>query len=74
MTSVKKVLIVGGGIGGLCAAIGLRDKGIAVDMVEIKEEWTVYGVGSSSSATWCGRWRNWGCWIATSAQAFRLSR
>ncbi|WBM31633.1 MULTISPECIES: FAD-dependent oxidoreductase [Pseudomonas] len=45
MNSVKTVLVVGGGIGGLCAAIALRRKGIAVDLVELKSEWTVYGVG-----------------------------
>lgn len=45
MNTVSNVLIVGGGIGGLCAAIALRRKGIAVDLVELKTEWTVYGVG-----------------------------
>ncbi|MFV3403215.1 MULTISPECIES: FAD-dependent oxidoreductase [Pseudomonas] len=45
MNSVKSVLVVGGGIGGLCAAIALRRKGISVDLVELKSEWTVYGVG-----------------------------
>ncbi len=45
MTAVNKVLIVGGGIGGLSAAIGLRRAGIDVDLVEIKKEWTVYHVG-----------------------------
>ncbi|AVD85899.1 MULTISPECIES: FAD-dependent oxidoreductase [unclassified Pseudomonas] len=45
MNTVNKVLVVGGGIGGLCAAIALRRKGIAVDLVELKTEWTVYGVG-----------------------------
>ncbi len=45
MNAVKKVLIVGGGIGGLCAAIALRRKGIVVDLVELKTQWTVYGVG-----------------------------
>jgi 2-polyprenyl-6-methoxyphenol hydroxylase-like FAD-dependent oxidoreductase len=45
MNAVKKVLIVGGGIGGLCAAIALRRKGIDVDLIELKAEWTVYGVG-----------------------------
>nr|BFE98198.1 hypothetical protein GCM10020185_87340 [Pseudomonas brassicacearum subsp. brassicacearum] len=39
------MLIVGGGIGGLCAAIALRRKGIVVDLVELKTQWTVYGVG-----------------------------
>ncbi|SDH32716.1 FAD-dependent oxidoreductase [Pseudomonas panipatensis] len=45
MNAVSNVLIVGGGIGGLCAAIALRRKGIEVDLVELKTEWTVYGVG-----------------------------
>lgn len=45
MSDINKVLIVGGGIGGLCAAIALRRQGVAVDLVEIKSEWTVYGVG-----------------------------
>ena len=45
MNAVNKVLVVGGGIGGLCTAIALRRKGIDVDLVELKAEWTVYGVG-----------------------------
>jgi 2-polyprenyl-6-methoxyphenol hydroxylase-like FAD-dependent oxidoreductase len=42
---IKKVLIIGGGIGGLSTAIALRRTGIAVDLVEIKSEWQVYHVG-----------------------------
>jgi 2-polyprenyl-6-methoxyphenol hydroxylase-like FAD-dependent oxidoreductase len=42
---IEKALIVGGGIGGLCTAIAFRDAGIDVDLVEIKQVWTVYGVG-----------------------------
>lgn len=45
MAAVSKVLIIGGGIGGLVAARALRQKGIAVDLVEREAEWTVYGVG-----------------------------
>lgn len=45
MASVGNVLVVGGGIAGLCLAVGLRDRGVAVDIVEAKQEWTVYGVG-----------------------------
>lgn len=45
MASVGNVLIVGGGISGLCLAIALRDRGIAAEIAEIKTEWTVYGVG-----------------------------
>jgi len=45
MPNVSKVLIVGGGIGGLALSIGLRRAGIAVEIVEIKQQWTVYHVG-----------------------------
>jgi 2-polyprenyl-6-methoxyphenol hydroxylase-like FAD-dependent oxidoreductase len=45
MARPKKVLIVGGGIGGLSLAIALRNRDIAADIVEIKKVWTVYGVG-----------------------------
>lgn len=45
MAKVKKVLIVGGGIGGLSLAIALRNRGIDTTIVEIKKVWTVYGVG-----------------------------
>jgi 2-polyprenyl-6-methoxyphenol hydroxylase-like FAD-dependent oxidoreductase len=42
---VKNALIVGGGIGGLSAAIALRRAGVEVDLVEIKSDWKVYHVG-----------------------------
>jgi 2-polyprenyl-6-methoxyphenol hydroxylase-like FAD-dependent oxidoreductase len=45
MRRVERVLIVGGGIGGLCLAVALRDRGIVVDILEIKRDWKVYGVG-----------------------------
>ena len=38
-----RVLIVGGGIGGLAAAIALHDKGIAVEVVERSPEWPTTG-------------------------------
>ncbi len=45
MAAIGKALVVGGGIGGLTAAVALRRAGIAVDLVEIKDNWSVYGVG-----------------------------
>ena len=45
MSDVKKVLVIGGGIGGLSAAIALHRKGIAVDVVERSVDWSVYHVG-----------------------------
>jgi len=40
-----RVLVVGGGIGGLSTAIALRKRGVDVDVVEINPKWDVYGVG-----------------------------
>lgn len=45
MPAVSHVLVVGGGIGGLAAARALRQRGIAVDLIEKEPQWTVYGVG-----------------------------
>ena len=39
------VLVIGGGIGGLTAAIALRQRGFAVDIIEQDAAWSVYGVG-----------------------------
>lgn len=45
MTQVRKVLVVGGGIGGLAVAVGLKRKGIEVQIAEKAERSTVYHVG-----------------------------
>src|SRR3954454_9077282 len=42
---ISKVLVVGGGIGGLCTAIALRRRDVAVHVVEVNPAWDVYGVG-----------------------------
>ena len=42
---LMRVLVVGGGIGGLSAAIALAQRGVDVDVVEINPKWDVYGVG-----------------------------
>ncbi len=39
------ILIIGGGIGGLSAAIAFRNQGFNVHIVEKDPEWSVYGVG-----------------------------
>jgi 2-polyprenyl-6-methoxyphenol hydroxylase-like FAD-dependent oxidoreductase len=43
--AASKVLIVGGGIGGLSSAIALTNRGIDVEIVEQNPRWDVYGVG-----------------------------
>jgi len=42
---MESALIVGGGIGGLTAAIALRRKGVPVNVIERDPTWSVYGVG-----------------------------
>jgi 2-polyprenyl-6-methoxyphenol hydroxylase-like FAD-dependent oxidoreductase len=40
-----RVLVIGGGIGGLCTTLALRRQGFQVDVVEHDPAWGVYGVG-----------------------------
>ncbi|GAB2456675.1 Rossmann-fold NAD(P)-binding domain-containing protein [Jatrophihabitans fulvus] len=40
-----RILVIGAGIGGLAAAIALRQRGHDVDVVEVKPDFSVYGVG-----------------------------
>lgn len=42
---VKKILVVGAGIGGQSVAIGLKKAGFEVDLIELHKEFNVYGVG-----------------------------
>ena len=40
-----RILVIGGGIGGLTSAIALRKRGFEVTLIEKDPEWSVYGVG-----------------------------
>lgn len=42
---VETVLVIGGGIGGMSAAIALRQRGVAVDLIDIDPDWRTYGAG-----------------------------
>ncbi|WLB50466.1 FAD-dependent monooxygenase [Bradyrhizobium sp. 521_C7_N1_3] len=44
---IRNVLVVGGGIGGLTAAVALRRRGVAIDLVELSARWNIQGVGIS---------------------------
>lgn len=43
--NAARILVIGGGIGGLTAAIALRRKGFSVVVIEKDPNWAVYGVG-----------------------------
>ncbi|PXW97555.1 2-polyprenyl-6-methoxyphenol hydroxylase-like FAD-dependent oxidoreductase [Sphaerotilus hippei] len=49
MALINKVLIVGGGVGGMCAAIQCARQGIEVDLVEINPDWAPDGAGITIS-------------------------
>jgi len=44
---IRNALIVGGGVGGMTAAISLRRIGVQVDLIDADPEWRVYGAGIS---------------------------
>jgi 2-polyprenyl-6-methoxyphenol hydroxylase-like FAD-dependent oxidoreductase len=50
MSDLQQVLVVGAGIGGLAAGTALGQRDIEVDIVELKDENVVYGVGLNQPA------------------------
>lgn len=44
---IGKTLVVGGGVGGMAAAISLARRGVAVTLIDADPEWRVYGAGIS---------------------------
>ncbi len=45
MSSIKSVLIVGGGIGGMSCAIQMRRAGFDVELIDLDAEWRALGAG-----------------------------
>jgi 2-polyprenyl-6-methoxyphenol hydroxylase-like FAD-dependent oxidoreductase len=45
ISSIATALVVGGGIGGMAAAISLARRGVAVDLIDLDPDWRVYGAG-----------------------------
>ncbi len=45
ISSIAAALVVGGGIGGMAAAISLAERGVAVDLIDLDPHWRVYGAG-----------------------------
>ena len=50
MVEVSRVLVVGGGLAGLAAAIALRDAGFAPELVEARREWPTEGAAITMHA------------------------
>lgn len=45
MSDARSVLVIGGGLAGLAAAICLKNDGINVELIDIEAEWTPLGAG-----------------------------
>lgn len=67
---MRSVLVVGGGIGGMSAAIVLGRLGIAVDVVELDPEWRVYGAGITITGPTLRAFKQLGIYDAVMADAY----
>lgn len=70
MAKARKVLVIGGGVAGLAVAIGLHQKGIAVEVVERDASWSVYHVGIIVQANFIRALDQLGCGKAAVAAGF----
>lgn len=68
ISSVAKALIVGGGIGGMAAAIALVERGVAVDLIDLDPDWRVYGAGITITGPTLRAYRRLGLLDAIKAQ------
>jgi 2-polyprenyl-6-methoxyphenol hydroxylase-like FAD-dependent oxidoreductase len=67
---VQRALIVGGGIGGMSAAIALRKIGVEVDVIDIDPEWRVYGAGITITGPTLRAFRQLGLLDAVGREGF----
>jgi len=71
--NVQRVLVVGAGIGGLTAAAALAQRGVEVEVVEVRDDATVYGVGLIQPANALRALRSIGVLDQALAAGFRFS-
>jgi 2-polyprenyl-6-methoxyphenol hydroxylase-like FAD-dependent oxidoreductase len=58
--SIATALVVGGGIGGMAAAISLARRGVAVELIDLDPDWRVYGAGITITGPTLRAYRNLG--------------
>ena len=79
MASVQKVLIVGGGIGGLVSALALCQTPIDVEIVEVNPKWDVFLISMVMIPRFCSMkvvsfWKQYNTWrIRRMDEAFRTA-
>lgn len=70
MASSLSALVVGGGIGGMSAAIALRRQGLAVRLIDLDPQWRVYGAGITITGATLRAFRDLGVLDEVMAQAY----
>ena len=74
ISSVASALVVGGGIGGMAAAIALAERGVAVGIIDLDPEWRVYGAGITITGPTLRAYRRLGLLDAIKAQGAITTR
>jgi 2-polyprenyl-6-methoxyphenol hydroxylase-like FAD-dependent oxidoreductase len=72
--SIATALIVGGGIGGMAAAISLAERGVSVEIIDIDPEWRVYGAGITITGPTLRAYRRLGLLDAIKAEGAITSK
>lgn len=62
INSVATALVVGGGIGGMAAAISLAKRGVAVELIDLDPDWRVYGAGITITGVTLRAYRHLDMW------------
>jgi 2-polyprenyl-6-methoxyphenol hydroxylase-like FAD-dependent oxidoreductase len=70
MVPVRTALIVGGGIGGMSAALELRRLGIEVELIDLDPHWRVYGAGITITGPTLRAFQQLGVFEAVAARAY----
>jgi 2-polyprenyl-6-methoxyphenol hydroxylase-like FAD-dependent oxidoreductase len=70
MAGIHRVLIVGGGIGGMSAAILLSRLGIETELIDLDPSWRVYGAGITITGPTLRAFKGLGLLDAIKAQAY----
>jgi 2-polyprenyl-6-methoxyphenol hydroxylase-like FAD-dependent oxidoreductase len=74
ISSIATALVVGGGIGGMAAAISLATRGVKVDLIDLDPEWRVYGAGITITGPTLRAYRRLGLLDAIKAQGAITSK
>ncbi len=62
ISSIASALVVGGGIGGMAAAISLATRGVQVELIDLDPDWRVYGAGITITGVTLRAYRHLGMW------------